>query len=240
MKNILLLMISILIFVSCEKDDNFISEDSNNQIYTKMNLKNKYLTDFYKSETFNKMSLSSWFKADYSITKEKVYYILNENGVSVPIINLKIENSQGDTIGIIEALSYKNKKGITDYNILLRNFENFDFNKLTGSISLIDINSNLKYLNAKVLNKEIVRIIPYIQFQNASTNAKEHPMDTNGDGNVTFSECYAYANAACQTDPDCYTMCYLIGDAAGWVATGTGPLCQAAIASACVVTAWNN
>jgi len=230
-------MVSIFIFASCERDGNFTSENAKSK-----NKQDEYLIDFYESQTFNRMKLSDWFEVDCIITKERVHYVLNENNINVPIINLKIENIQGKFIGIIEALSYKKPNGVTDFNILLRNFEKFDFNTKTGSISLIDINENLLYLKTKILNEKIINVTPYVTFHNeySRTRHPRHPMDTNGDGNVTFSECYSYANAACQTDPECYAMCYLAGDAAGWVISGMGPLCQAAIAAACVVTAWNN
>ncbi|MCO6173519.1 hypothetical protein NHF50_00520 [Flavobacterium sp. NRK F10] len=199
-----------------------------------------YFLDFYNSETFNSTDFSKWFGiSDFELTTSRIVYVKNDSGIDIPVINIVLEDNAGKIIGMLEAISYINNNGNTDFNILLRNYILFDFNNYTGNISLIDLNEDIDYLSANIVNNEIIEIIPNINFV-VNEIGKTHPMDTDGDGNVTFSECYANANSACQTDPECYTMCYFVGDAVGWVVTNMGPLCQYAISTACLVTAWRN
>lgn len=68
---------------------------------------------------------------------------------------------------------------------------------------------------------------------NNLTPPKVVPCDANHNGDLSFSECYACMNGACQTNSDCYTLCYGLGDVVAWVTTGI-PYCQASIGAACI------
>jgi hypothetical protein len=59
------------------------------------------------------------------------------------------------------------------------------------------------------------------------------PCDLNRNGNLSFSECFMCMNGACQTNSDCYLLCYGIGDVIGWVGFRF-PHCQASIGTACI------
>ncbi len=246
MKKIKLLVVLTLLFsvISCENEKILDTKSSNSEkLFTKNNSneEEEYLANFYNSNTYKSLDFSTWLKTEnYTIFAERIVYTKNDLGDDVPVVNIAIQNENNKVIGFIEAVSYINQEGIIDFNILLRNFSSYDFENQTGIITLIDVNEKLEYLSTEIIDGVIIEVNPNIEFTNINSSSKRHPMDKNGDGNVTFSECYAYTNAACQTDPECYTLCYLGGDAIGWVVTGAGPLCQYAISSACVVTAWNN
>jgi len=229
-----LVLIPIFVLIqSCENNDINFSEDNFSS--------EAYLNKFYNSRSYNNLNLNSRFEATNINAKEsQITFIKNEQNIDVPIINIFIKNNAGILIGKIEAVSFVDKKGNTDFNILLRNYEKFNINKKKGSITLTDITENFVFAKASIRNGEITK---RISFNNpnkflSKTHRTTSPMDLDGDGNITWSECYKYANDACQTDTGCYSMCYFFSDAVGWVVSGAGPLCQGAIASVCVVTAW--
>lgn len=57
--------------------------------------------------------------------------------------------------------------------------------------------------------------------------------DSDHNGNLGFSECYACFNRACGENNTCYTLCFGVGDVARWLITKV-PHCQVSIGAACL------
>jgi hypothetical protein len=224
-------LLALIFIQSCGSDDlNLPKENFSYKIY---------LNKFVNSNSYKNLILDSIFESTNYIAEDaKISFIKNEMNVDVPIINIYIKNHKNILIGKIEAVSFIDEYGNIDFNILLRNFEKFDFNQNNGSITLIDITENFKFVKANIKNDKVIKRISYNNPKEFLLKTQKHPMDINGDGNVIWSECYKHANDACQTDAGCYAMCYFLSDAVGWVVSGAGSLCQGAIATACVVTSW--
>ncbi len=199
----------------------------------------KVLDQLFNSETYLNSDLQKWFtnNQSFNLTDYRVSSKPNEDGVDVPIITLIIRNDGGNVIGSLEAIGYKNADQVINFNILLRNFEKLDLSTGNGSVSLTDLNESITYASGIIENKKLVRVENYTT-PNSSTlpsTSKRKPADLNGNGDVTFSECFMFMNQAIQSNPDTYTLCYFVGDAIGWVVTGWGPLCQYSVAASCVV-----
>lgn len=202
------------------------------------------LDKLFNSETYLNSDLKKWFTADdgINLTDYRISIRQNEDGVDVPIITIIIRNDSGTVIGSLEAISYKDNNEVLNFNILLRNFEKMDLVNGTGNIYMTDLNEGYTYANATIENKSLVNVETYKSLtgkNSISLTAKRKPADLNGNGDVTFAECYMYMNQAIQSNPTTYTLCYFVGDAIGWVITEWGPLCQYSVAASCVViSAW--
>lgn len=243
MLRVLTILFFITLFVSCDSNDEITQVEEVQSSITTLSRSsdNDYLNELISSPTYNGMDLSNYFSENLSTiidtSKFKIAYLENENNEEIPMISLPIfKSTDNKLVGSLDAVRQIDSIGNIDYVILFRNFEEMDFDSGSGEVFLVDVNLDYKYVTFTIEEYEIMEVVPHGDFIDESEldYSKVNPFDTNGDGNVTFSECYFTANSACGGDPECYTVCYGIGDAAGWVITTAGPLCQSSIALACV------
>jgi hypothetical protein len=226
------------------KSKNLNANKSTNKIVAQNDTDQIILDKLFGSETYLNSDLKKWFINDNGInlTDYRISIKQNEDGVNVPIITLIIRDDSETVIGSLEAISYKDNNEVLNFNILLRNFEKMDLVNGTGNIYMTDLNEGYTYADATIENKNLVSVETYkslTEKNSISLTAKRRPGDLNGNGDITFAECYMYMNQAIQSNPTTYTLCYFVGDAIGWVVTGWGPLCQYSVAASCVViSAW--
>lgn len=168
------------------------------------------------------------------LPNDKKYFMLHRD-----LSNFDLENLEGEIklidlnydSHIINELDYE--KGVNKsatFNLIPQ----FVLNKYANIIE-----KNSKYLLEKN-NSLILDQIDNIKtgkgkLSSAISSAKHVPCDYSGNGDLSFSECYRCFNSACQTNSDCYTLCYGIGDAIGWVASRPHiPYCQTSIGISCI------
>lgn len=212
------------------------------------------VNDFMKSKDYTNNTFLNVKKFD--ITKAKISY--SQDNFKTPKIYLPLLNSSNVLIGSLEIVKKATLKlklpNDGNYFIMYKDFTNFDFKSLNGTISMYDNNYDNYLFNTIYYSKgnptshtfvkcpqEILQkysdIITYNS--NAITSNKFNGLcDSNHNGNVSFSECYFCFNGSCASNPDCYTLCYGAGDVLGWTISGAGfPLCQGSIGLACIYIA---
>lgn len=174
------------------------------------------------------------------------------------VISIPFYDDHQKLTGVLEAIKL-NPSGIKlpnnlDYLMLFRDFRGLNTGDLKGTIELFDINfDDFNFASAVVGDKMVVsyqtRDLPseiankYAAelsgnsaiVENYLNQTGRHLCDLNGNNNVGFFECYKCMNNACAGEPQCFFMCYFVGDALGWVITGWGPLCQYSLAGACII-----
>lgn len=225
----------------------------------KLSVSEKLLIDNFKnSKDFtNNLFLSS---KSFDFTKATVNY--SDDGNKTVKLNIPQFNSNGILIGSLEAIkkatsTYFKLPNDNNYFMNYRDFLKFDFNSLTGYIDFYDCNYDNYKFNSIIYSNGISKSYNFIscpksiltkyqgliEFNSNSINSlktagKRVPCDSNGNGNVSFSECYSCFNGSCASNPTCYTMCYGAGDVLGWVSPAPGiPMCQVSIGLACVYIA---
>jgi len=199
-----------------------------------------------------------------SIAFDKSHISYVNEDKNKPVITLVFQKN-GQIIGTVEAIKNSNENIKLPNNgrffMIYRSFELFDLNENSGKIEIIDLNydnyivGNAELVLGRVTNS-VYNPLPqellgkyknligenrtYLEnkkglVKNGGTSKSQVLCDGNNNGDVSFGECYKCFNAACQSQTTCYTMCYLIGDVAGWVVSPlNAPWCQTSIAAACV------
>ena len=225
---------------------------------TTENKEDYLIHEFLKSNDFQRNQLMSYKLIDFE--RSSVYYLNDEK--DKPIINI-IFTDAAKIIGSVEAIKNESEKILLPNNgkyfMVYRDYTTFDFNDMSGSIKLFDLNYDNHFfgygeLNSGLLNASFFNPMPSnilnkyekvlaINRTNLNTPNKKTLSgksesilcDGNGNGNVSFSECYKCFNNACGSSETCIVMCYLIGDGAGWsISPVKIPWCQTSIAAACI------
>jgi len=243
------LITTLTVIQSCQKSEKNLEDPSTD-------LSNNLLIKaFISSPDFKSLDVEYLGKINTKLSK--VTYI--ENDMNKPVLNILFIKDNKIT-GVIEAIKNPSKNILLPnnevYYMLLRDFTNFNTETKSGEIKLIDLNYDNHIFNAieyknsntvKATYNELPNTIKAKYIAIAKHNKKYQttesdqsaialqavPCDENNNGNLGFSECYACFNRACGGDSFCYTMCYGIGDVAGWLITKV-PHCQLSIAGACI------
>jgi hypothetical protein len=212
------------------------------------------VNDFMKSKDFINNTFLNVKKFD--VTKAKISY--SQDNFKTPKIYLPLFNSSNALIGGLEIVKKSTLKlklpNDSNYFIMYRDFTNFDFKSLNGTISMYDNNydnykfNSINYINGKSISYLFTKCPSNILDKYSSIITFNHDVleqnkynglcDKNHNGNLSFSECYSCFNGSCASNPECFTLCYGIGDTLGWVSPAPGfPICQASIGVACVYLA---
>jgi hypothetical protein len=242
MKSFIIIALSCLTWTknfSQQLSDSLIQEFLNSQ-------------DFYDYVHLTQLQLAG------TINYEKCSVSFIENDTSMASITIVYFNN-GELSYTIEAHRKLNGNILlprgAKYFMLLRDFHNYNASTGNGSITLYDLNyEEHPYLQANLENGSITETtftplpesilshyesisswnLDYIQSLSEEERVAKRVCDLNGNGNITFSECYTCFNRACAADPNCNTHCYLFGDVVGWVTIPGYPMCQTSIALSCI------
>ncbi len=255
-----LLLLGIILF-SCSKENELVVENSiQNKIVLENGIikENILVTEYRNSSDFKNNNLLK--NTDFDFSKSEIIYI--DNNINLPILKIPTFLN-GNLVGVLDVIKNKNSKiflpNNNEYFVMYRDFSKFNFKNNSGQIIFKDLNyDNLtfnnitynkgvylknyftktpistleKYNDVLYKNKLFLKTIKNNQL------AKRLPCDGNGNGNLSFSECYSCFNSSCASSPDCYTLCYGIGDVLGWVSPAPGlPMCQGSIAASCIYLA---
>lgn len=218
------------------------------------------IMEFIQSKDYQFNELLSCKSIDYD--KSRVSYV--DEDINKPVITLVFQKN-GQIIGSIEAIKNSNENiklpNSGSFFMIYRDFEQLDFTEFNGEIELIDLNydnyiiGNAELVSGRVTNSVynpisqdllgkykdlIIDNRTYFEskkdlVKTGETSKSQTLCDSNNNGDISFGECYRCFNTACQSQEMCYTMCYLIGDAAGWVISPLSiPWCQTSIAASCI------
>ncbi len=252
---IFFILVFVVVIQSCTKNERRMMETT-----TSVNFKTKTLINAFISSTDYK-SLNVEFLGHINIEKSGVTYV--ENDKNKPVLNIVFmkNNKISGVIEAIRNIN-KNilLPNHQMYFMLLRDLTRFDTDKKTGTIKLVDLNydnhtiNTIVYKNSNTVEASFSELPVSIKtkyrsiarhnlgYKSKTTNAlhpadpskkKAIPCDENKNGNLSFAECYTCFNKACGGDSTCYTLCYGIGDVAGWLIAKL-PHCQVSIAAACI------
>jgi hypothetical protein len=212
------------------------------------------ITNFISSNDYKSNIFLSSKKFDTS--KGKISY--SEDNLKIPKIFLPLYDDTNKLIGSLEIIKKRTSNiklpNDNQYFVMYRDYKSFDFSSLSGTVKMYDNNydnylfNTIEYNNGKSTSysytkcptsilKEYETIISYNE--NFLEQKRYNGLcDGNHNGNLSFSECYFCFNGSCASNPECYTLCYGLGDVVGWVSPAPGfPMCQASIAVACVYLA---
>jgi hypothetical protein len=240
---------TLTIIQSCQKSEKNLKSPH-------IDFENKALLNtFISSQEFKSLNIEYLGKIDSK--RSGIIYI--DNDKNKPLLNILFVKDDKIT-GVIEAIKNPSKSILLPnnqaYYMLLRDFTNFNTETKTGTIKMIDLNYDNHVFNSIQYNNGTAIQATYNELPNSikekyvaiASHNKEYqttlsdkstvarkavPCDENKNGNLGFSECYACYNRACSGSSSCYTLCYGIGDVAGWLITGV-PHCQISIGAACV------
>lgn len=118
-------------------------------------------------------------------------------GSSANVLNYKVMNNNV-TAGYLQVI--KDENGA--YYTQLIDFKDFDVTKNEGKLAFWDIRTNEKIVTVTVAGGKIIGTVfdnPKYESSNTVTN-KKNPFDLNGNGDVSFFECYKVANDAIEQD----------------------------------------
>lgn len=245
---LILIILGFIIFITnCSKSSDF-------------RLVDPLIMEFIMSKDFQTNELLSCKTIDYD--KSNVMYF-NDSKLK-PIITV-VFSENGRIIASVEAIKNYNENiklpNENKYFMLYRDFERFDFNSLSGTIRMHDLNyDNWLFSRGEIFGNEVIKA-DYFPVQNnilykyddvISENlnyinkrkfddekiieSKAAPLlcDANNNGNISYSECYSCFNEACKQSEMCSILCYFIGDYIGQKVFPRIPMCQTSISAACI------
>lgn len=197
------------------------------------------LEQFINSKEFDQFSTNSAFAfyGDLQFDKITTQKIINPITKKENLSYLIPIQENGKIKGAIQYLKVREGSNIylpnqSDYLMTFRDYTDYDFNTKTGEIRVYDINYD-EYL-AAVFTVNKGTIINFISLPMPETIklkykeiavGKNHPCDLNGNGNVSWGECYACMKNACASDPDCLGLCEVIDIFGGQCSGSIGAAC---------------
>ncbi len=192
---------------------------------------------------------SSFLRVKSKITDYgSIYYnqiqsgIIKQGDIRISVIGVPVFRN-GRKIGIVEIVDLETDKFLPNgdsYAMNYQNLEDFNLKTLTGLIEMVDLNySNAVHSRFAVENNRI-KSFEHIQFpkelgekygriknsNKIKTLVNTHACDGNGNGNVSFWECYGCITGAIEADGFSSWMCDV--PVAGWMS------CWATTSAACV------
>jgi hypothetical protein len=228
----LIIMISA-VFFACSKNSSELDE-----------IQDPVVLKFLSSETFArfKNTIESKGKISYKEIKSGILKYGNEE---ISVLGIPLF-SKGKKVGIIEVIDLKSSEYLPNgdsYALNLVDMTNFNLQTSTGRISMYDLNYDC-FLHSKfeVKNNLIKSFtsndlpIPLLNKYKRGSRLKgapspdkdKHlpPFDDNGNGDISFTECYKGINEAIDRDGFSSFVCDV--PIAGWAS------CWASVSAACV------
>ena len=189
---------------------------------------------------------------------------LGTTGNTENVVNIVI-GSGGVFEGVIQAIRIPAElnnvlPGNEHYIMILYDYREYDTSDKTGDIKLVDLNYDdwvplemtvasgvITNLNTYFMPDSIVEKYSYllkkkdlgnpIYSEENDYELKTHFCDQNGNGNVTFGECFRCMASACFGNQQCAILCGITNFAGQWL-IGT-QTCSVSIATSCVwISIW--
>ncbi len=149
----------------------------------------------------------------------------------VPVLYIQfagVYNGKKKVVGQLQAIKvredYSGLPRNGRYLMLFKDLRQFNADNSSGTIRVYDLNYD-EYLSgeAVVNNWTVNNYTPFpvpdqVSAKYNLTGRAAHPCDANGNGNVTFGECFSCMMGACMRDTECRTLC-LIANLFQWRCT---------------------
>lgn len=185
------------------------------------------LQEFLRSPDYAGFMAGSQFAGSGTLDLQRSFVsystaVSGEIQKQVPVLYLSfagVQNGKKKVTGQIQAIKVKDdyaglpKNG--RYLMLYKNFVQYNTNDSTGTIRVYDLNYD-EYLagEATVVNGTVNNYIPYPLPDNIATKYNltgraAHPCDKNGNGDVTYGECFNCMLRSCMLDSECRLLCFL-------------------------------
>jgi len=213
-----------------------------------------HIDSFLNSSEYNRIrngSISGFSDVDFEHSS-----VFTGTSEGEYVVNIVL-GSGGGFDGVIQAIllpsQYNNVlPGNEHYIMILYDYRAYDSSDKTGNIKLVDLNYDdwvpiemtvasgvMTNLNTQFMPDSIVAKYSYLlkkkdlgnPIYNEETN-KAHPCDTNGNGNVSFGECFTCLAGNCFGNQSCATLCGII-NIAGQFLIGV-QACTVSMAASCV------
>lgn len=235
MKKIIIASLSIVILVSaifmaCSKDNSEIDA-----------IQDPVIVKFLESKTFlrAKTTIESYGTIAYNEIQSG---IINHGELKISVIGIPIFEN-GVKIGVVEAVDLKTDKFLPygdSYALNYENIKKFDLKTLTGTIEMADLSYD-NYVHSVIeVKNNLIKSYKYnlmplalkskymaISNPNKLKSLKAEVLcDGNGNGNVSWGECYHCLKEAIDANGYSQAVCDI--PIAGWVS------CPASVAAACV------
>lgn len=196
-------------------------------------VKVNYLTALTESNVFKESKVFN--KNHVDLTRSTVTYLESIDS-DLPILSVLIAEEE-KIEGIVEGFKvpkderHRTYSGKDEYLLMYKDYSDFDFKTISGKLRLYDVNFSDKLIAEAIIEKGSV--IKMNTYGNPKLkNIQAIPCDTNGNGNLGYSECTDCFHDACENDPECNELC-LWADVAGILVTGAFAGCSDAILIAC-------
>lgn len=219
---------------------------------------NAQLNNFLSSPEYSRISNESVF--GFGTIDFKNSNVISGENDSESLINI-VYTKQGVFQGVVQAIPLPSKfsnvlPGDEHYLMVLYDYREYDTTTRTGKIKLVDLNyDNFTPLEMVVNNGTVVNLDiqnmpdvisskysyllkkkdlgnPIYKSVSEKSIATTHHCDANGNGNVTFGECFSCLSAACAGNQQCAILCAIVN--AGGVWTVGVPACTTSMAASCV------
>lgn len=240
MKNLLIFCLAILLvfsafFIACSdemKDDDAIQDP--------------VIVKFLESKTFfrAKTTIESYGTISYKDIKSG---IIKEGKFKISVLGIPIIEN-GEKIGIVEVVDLETDKYLPNgdsYALNYVNFKNFDLETLTGTVEMADLNYDNSIHSIFIVENNIITSFKHYQMPIAlkekyasikkpnklKSSKSEVLCDGDGDGDVSFFECYGCIEDAIDDSAEASFFCGI--PVAGWAS------CWASVSIACVYISAN-
>ena len=235
MKKLIILISVLLGFLttfSCE-DDEIVKEPETfrNDLINQFIYSRDFKSLFYENTIFNSFGTVNFNKSlvETIVVDNKEYYILN-------IAICDDENIVGQVIGIqLSNCSQKLNTGHT-YGMIFRDLRDFSLDSKSGIVLDYDLNYDSYNCGYMIIEDNYIIDIksfdmPYhieekYSFKRMTYSKSVHPCDGNGNGDISFGECYSCLKEAIDSHGDTEFLC----DAMDVLF-----MCSSAVAASCLI-----
>lgn len=233
-KTILSLLIILALAVSCHENDDLSNQalPEKKAAKSSLGLRNAdKVSELLRSVTF--LRHESFFNSFGSINSENIYYeSISIDEFTTDYYNIPIYDNNGTEVAYIEAVRIENTQFLPnndEYVMNLVDKRGYNTTTKVGNIEMYDVNyGHYKHAVAYAENDHVITwtanglsadlLAEYADIQNPAKQEnlrRRHLCDSNGNGNISFGECFSCIDNAIMTNPTSSTIC--------WVAQFWGP-----------------
>ncbi|KQT15135.1 hypothetical protein ASG31_16190 [Chryseobacterium sp. Leaf404] len=181
--------------------------------------------DFTKSNDFRTITENVKQFGEVSFNDVKLVQRTME-GEAVNVLNYKVLKNS-NTVGYLQVI--KDANGVFYSQFI--DFAAFNLQTSEGTLTFLDVKTQQKIMTLTVRGGRIVNTVlnnpNYTNGSTQTTSGRKNPFDTNGNGDVSFFECYSVANNAIDQDGFSSWVCDF--PVIGWLS------CWGTVSTACAI-----
>lgn len=218
------------------------------------------ISQFVNSSEYNRViNLYNGTLGQRDVEKSNVTYI--DDNLAKPVINIVL-SSNNTVKGVLKAIPVPERfdnvlPGNERYVMTLIDYRSYNAENLTGNIQVVDANYDNHVpldilVESSIITSVSVNDLPEGILQKYSGLLKKrdlgnpiydnpenqiegrHHCDLNGNGNVTWSECFTCMVRACSSNQQCAVLCGITNVVGSYVGSGGAGACTVSMAASCV------